>query len=454
MIDGYHLLRGFRSVRVLACIVVVGSLCFAGGGCALFKKSNASSTPAAAGGGGGGTSPAKFPGSNDPILNSSGAPQANAAPVQPNASGAILAGRVVDGYSKPPANTSIRLVSVDQKDAQPTEVAVTPDGYFTIQNLKSGGNYKLLARGKNGDRMLAGITYTSAPNVRLLIQVKEEFANQNLPDVPPSPAYQGDKKQPEGKNSSISAPIGETELPAVSVPTPNQTSSNPPGWSPGVVGNKENDWPPTLNIQPQKRPSTTQLQINDTTPIPTPSAPPALDVVRPAPAATNPVPLSTGPARVPSCVKVGRQVVNFALNDTHGEPWELRTSRKGKLVLLDFWWTECAPCLGTIPDLRKLHQKFGDKGLEIVGIANESGGSFQVQALRVQNVCTRHQVPYKQLVASGPSCPVRTQLEVLSFPTLVLLDSEGWIIWTHVGRPDQNALTELDRLIQRRLGKQ
>ncbi|MBI3411467.1 MAG: redoxin domain-containing protein [Planctomycetes bacterium] len=439
-------------MRVLACILVVGNLCLVGGGCALFKKSN-NDHPAPATGGG--APPAKFPGSNDPILNSSGVPQANAAPVQSSSgSGAMLAGRVVDGYSKPPANTFIRLVSVDQKDAQPTEVAVTPDGYFTIQNLKSGGNYKLLARGKNGDRMLAGITYTSAPNVRLLIQVKEEFAGQNTPDVPPSPAYQGEKKQPEAsKTSGIGSPSGEMEMPAVSVPTPSQTSSNPQGWSPSVVGSKENDWPPTLNIQPQKRPTVPSLQINDSKPVTVPSAPPARDVIKPTAPATEPLPVSTGPARVPSCVKVGRQVVNFALNDTHGEPWELRTSRKGKLVLLDFWWTECAPCLGALPDLCKLHQKFGGKGLEIVGIANESGGSFQVQALRVQSVCTRHQVPYKQLLAGGPSCPVRTQLEVQAFPTLVLLDSEGWIIWTHVGRPDQNAVTELDRLIQRRLGK-
>src|SRR5262249_10288196 len=172
-----------------------------------------------------------------------------------------------------------------------------------------------------------------------------------------------------------------------------------------------------------------------------------------APVRGGRVPLAAGRAGCGSWVMLGRQVYHFPLSDTHGEPWELRPSRKGNLVLLDFWWTECAPCLGTIPDLRKLHQKFSEKGLEIVGIANESGGSFQVQALRVQNVCTRHQVPYMQLVASGPSCPVRTQLEVQRFPTFVLLDSEGWILWTHIGRPDQNALTELDRLIQRRLSK-
>ncbi len=453
-------------MRVGACILVVLCVCLGGAGCAMFKKSGSERSTVPIPSDNKGTAPAKFPSNADPILNSGNPTPATAVSAAPTGDGAILAGRVMVGDSPPPPNTFIRLVSVDQKEAQPTEVAVRPDGLFEIPNLKRGVNYKLLARGKNGERMLAGIAYTSAPNIRMYIQLKEELSGQGVPDVPGAPAYQGDKKADAAKPSSMerkpgvgegalnSRPTGETELPAVTVPSP--TSADSPGWNAGGSDNKDGNFPPLLNMTPPKKRPTPVLQIPDT-----PAATPALsEPVKPAPAVVNPAPAiaalppaSIGPARVPSCVKVGQQVVNFALNDIQGEPWEFRTSRKGQLVLLDFWWTECPPCLASLPDLRSLHQRFSGKGLEIIGIANEPGGTFHEQALRVQSVSSRYQVPYKQLLSGGVNCPLRTQLDVQRFPTLVLLDAQGWILWSHVGRMDASTQAELDRLIERRLSR-
>ncbi len=169
-----------RAVRSLACLVVLIACSLTLSGCALFgKKSNDAKPPAA----GGGTPPAKFPTNSDPLLNGGNVSNAGG--------NAVLAGRVIDTYSKPPANTSIRLVSVDGKEAaKPQEVNVGADGYFTIMGLKPGSSYKLLARGKNGDHVLAGITYTRAPNLTVVIQVKEDFVNAGTPDLQGSPAFQ------------------------------------------------------------------------------------------------------------------------------------------------------------------------------------------------------------------------------------------------------------------------
>ena len=41
---------------------------------------------------------------------------------------------------------------------------------------------------------------------------------------------------------------------------------------------------------------------------------------------------------------------------------------KGKVVLMDFWATWCSPCIRAIPALEKLHQKFDDKGLVVLGL--------------------------------------------------------------------------------------
>src|SRR5437899_2017370 len=97
-------------------------------GCALFNKKGTDSKAPASAGPGGGTPPAKFPTSSDPLINGGNASKGYG--------GALLAGRVIDSYSKPPADTSIRLVSLDGKaTGSSQEVNVTPEGYFTIPGL-------------------------------------------------------------------------------------------------------------------------------------------------------------------------------------------------------------------------------------------------------------------------------------------------------------------------------
>src|SRR5262245_48479725 len=39
---------------------------------------------------------------------------------------------------------------------------------------------------------------------------------------------------------------------------------------------------------------------------------------------------------------------------------------RGKVVLVDFWRTDCAPCRKLVPQLAELSRKYRDKGLEVV----------------------------------------------------------------------------------------
>lgn len=44
------------------------------------------------------------------------------------------------------------------------------------------------------------------------------------------------------------------------------------------------------------------------------------------------------------------------------------TNLKGKVVVIDFWGTFCAPCHAALPKLKALHEKHKDNGLVIIGI--------------------------------------------------------------------------------------
>ena len=65
----------------------------------------------------------------------------------------------------------------------------------------------------------------------------------------------------------------------------------------------------------------------------------------------------------------GKPFANIKGVDKEGK--ELSLSNfigKGNYVLVDMWASWCAPCKGEIPNLAKLHQRYHNKGLTVVGV--------------------------------------------------------------------------------------
>lgn len=63
-----------------------------------------------------------------------------------------------------------------------------------------------------------------------------------------------------------------------------------------------------------------------------------------------------------------RVAPDFTLPQVNGQSLTL-SSYRGKVVLLDFWATWCAPCREETPHLVELQQKYGDRGLQVIGIS-------------------------------------------------------------------------------------
>lgn len=77
---------------------------------------------------------------------------------------------------------------------------------------------------------------------------------------------------------------------------------------------------------------------------------------------------------------VPRPAPPFALKTLAGETVTLESpALRGKLVLVDFWATWCAPCVKAMPELQKLHAKYALRGnFTVVGISLDEEGSQKV----------------------------------------------------------------------------
>jgi len=78
-----------------------------------------------------------------------------------------------------------------------------------------------------------------------------------------------------------------------------------------------------------------------------------------------------------SLAGAGKPVPDVSLKDLDGKDVTLG-DYKGKVVLVNFWATWCDPCLGEIPDLIQLQQKFGPRGFTVLGVAMDEEGKSVV----------------------------------------------------------------------------
>ena len=438
-------------MRVLSCMLLVAFLCTTGAGCSLFKKN----TNGAQGPAGPGAPPAKFPGgSQDPLMPTPPPQFPPGAAVTPTSGNSILAGRVIDAYHRPIGNVFIRWTNLDEKDAgAPIDVAADVHGHFIIQGVKPGASYKLIARTKQGDKMLAGTVLTSAPNVLVVIPIREDLANASTPPLPTAPAYQGQDKAAQGETKNANpAPFGTGwqagQAPQNSAETPNLPatllvpfgSSNTPVANPAPAPSGP-AFVPGIAETPRK--SLPMLTIPNSNPRPDPPRPPIL-----VPGDSK---LDTGPTRVPSCVLVGNHLENLALKDSKGQTWEYKKQGAGKLILIDFWGTHCVYCRDSMPTLNRLQSQYGARGLEVIGIAIEGGKDERRDADAVNKHCASMQVAYRQLMGRSGTFDAGKSFKIEGLPTLILLNEQGDIIWHHVGRPDPSLLSALERTINSRL---
>lgn len=124
-------------------------------------------------------------------------------------------------------------------------------------------------------------------------------------------------------------------------------------------------------------------------------------------------------------------------NNQYGEKMSLSSMPKGKVILVDFWASWCAPCRATNPTLVALHKKYKSQGFEILSVSEDKGEAEWLNAIAIDGLTWDYHV-----IDKNKGIAFRYGVE--SIPFALLIDKQGNIASDKIsGRALESRIKEL-----------
>lgn len=121
-------------------------------------------------------------------------------------------------------------------------------------------------------------------------------------------------------------------------------------------------------------------------------------------------------------LRIGGTVPEIQLPNTMDSMIKL-SSLNGKVVLIDFWASWCAPCRAANPYVQKLYKKYKDQGFEVFAVSLDVKKDAWLKAIK------KDKLTYIQVLDdAGWNSKVAERFYVDALPTNFLLDKTGKIV--------------------------
>lgn len=122
-----------------------------------------------------------------------------------------------------------------------------------------------------------------------------------------------------------------------------------------------------------------------------------------------------------AAIKRGAEFPKFEVEDMQGEK-TVFSLPKAKIILVDFWFSFCKPCIASIPELKKLYEVYEPYGFEIIGVSRDSESTRK----KWLDMITDRRMSWKQYLDKNGEKMEKMQIHL--FPRYLLLDEKGEIL--------------------------
>jgi thiol-disulfide isomerase/thioredoxin len=141
--------------------------------------------------------------------------------------------------------------------------------------------------------------------------------------------------------------------------------------------------------------------------------------------------------------QVGDLAPAFSLQTLDGRTLT-RDGLKGKVVVLDFWATWCAPCLRALPELKELTQRNASQPLAVVSVSVDDKRKV------VEDFVRGHGMDWLQVWDEGMRATIGL-FRVNDFPTYIVIGADGRIAYRQKGWTPARTAQQLNTAVEKAL---
>lgn len=122
--------------------------------------------------------------------------------------------------------------------------------------------------------------------------------------------------------------------------------------------------------------------------------------------------------------------------DADDQPHVLAEALKSGPVVLGLYKSSCQASKTMFPFLQRLQDRYGDRGLNVLGVAQDSANITRSFARRLDL-----KIP---ILIEGPEYPFSRSYDIFATPTVYLIDRDGTVAWSTMGfmKPQMDEMTE------------